>query len=162
MLDEQHGRPVRFYRLLYLHARNDVHVIERLVPDIQIGALAQTQRQQRLFLLPRAPRLGARAEAAHIQSQPVQHAAHRRGIEAARRRQVGYRTGKPIRALRHVRNGKPRRDGQRPFVSDAVARHEAQKTALAAAVAAPYPQPVAALDFEVGRSSRHPTAVQRA
>ena len=51
MLHQQHGRCVFGEQPFQLHAGQDVDVIQRLIPNIQMGGDAQASRQQQLFLL---------------------------------------------------------------------------------------------------------------
>ena len=52
MLDEEHRGPELLYEALELHTGVDVDVVERLVPDVEMGALAQARGEEDLFLLP--------------------------------------------------------------------------------------------------------------
>ena len=58
MLDEQKRRLAAEDEVFDLHAGKGVDVVERLVPEVEVGALAQAQGQQRLFLLPVAEFFG--------------------------------------------------------------------------------------------------------
>lgn len=52
MLDEYH-RGLRIQQqLLYLHTREQVYIVQRLVPDIHVRLLAKTRRDEHLFRCP--------------------------------------------------------------------------------------------------------------
>ena len=59
VLHQQEGAGVVPQKGLQLHPGKHVHIVQRLVPDVQMGALAQAPGQQDLFLL-------SGAVAAHI------------------------------------------------------------------------------------------------
>ena len=59
MLHKDHGWLIPKDQLLHLKPREDIHIIQRLVPEIKMGRPAETGGYQNLFLL-------ARAELIHI------------------------------------------------------------------------------------------------
>lgn len=54
MLDKQDRWCIGQQQLLNLHPGDDVDIIERFIPDEQMGLLTQTASDQHLFLLPAA------------------------------------------------------------------------------------------------------------
>ena len=72
VLHEQQGRPECLQQLLDLDAGENVDVVQRLVPDVQMGGLAQAAGQQHLFLLSLAVLLHRQVELLPLKSQVAQ------------------------------------------------------------------------------------------
>ena len=54
MLHEKHGGTADPQELLKLHPGEDINIVQRLVPHIQVGALAQAAGKKHLLFLPGA------------------------------------------------------------------------------------------------------------
>ena len=54
MLHEKHGGTAGPQELLKLHPGEDINIVQRLVPHIQVGALAQAAGKKHLLFLPGA------------------------------------------------------------------------------------------------------------
>ena len=54
MLHKEHGGLIGAQQLLDLHTGEHVDIIQRLVPDTEVGRAAEGRRQQHFFLLPGA------------------------------------------------------------------------------------------------------------
>ena len=52
MLHEKHGGTADPQELLKLHPGEDINIVQRLVPHIQVGALAQAAGKKHLFFCP--------------------------------------------------------------------------------------------------------------
>ena len=57
MLHKDHGGPVGQQQLLQLHPGVDVHVVQRLVPDVKVSRLTEALGQEDLLFLSGAVRL---------------------------------------------------------------------------------------------------------
>ena len=150
--------------VLDLHAGKGVDVVERLIPDVEVSALAQAQGQQRLFLLPVAEFFGVGFQMGAGKAQFAQYGEKLRHIRAAlpgQRAQIAAQEGGVLgddgnaqaaaapdaaRVRRHFARQKPQRRG----LAAAVAAQ--QRHALAAQYGqADAPQRRAAIKAHAGR-----------
>ena len=142
MLHKEEGGPVLQQQLLNLHPGEQVDIVQRLIPDIQVGALAQAGRDQHLFLLS-----GAVLPHIPLKERPGKAQLPQDGQKSGHLDPLLLRPGhgaapQVVRLLGDIGNLQPRSPEEGARVGDLLPQRQPQQAGLARAVAPLQAQPV--------------------
>ena len=151
VLDEEHGGLVFLDQVFDLQAAGEVDVVERFVPDVEMGLFAEAFGEEDFLLL-------AFRKGGHVAREMVAGKAHfaqegeeEGAVDLRSFCKIKHAATESVGALGHIGDDEPAGDAHAPAVVKGLVRQKPQQAGFAAAVGAIEKEPVAAVDGEGAR-----------
>ena len=159
MLHEEDGRAALQQQLLDLAPGENVDVVQRLVPEVELGRLAEAPGQEDLLPLPHAEALHGLLELAPGEVQLPQEGQEQGPVQTVSLRVVRQGSGKAPRVLLQIGDHQAAGQPHGPRGRGGLPGQQAQEAGLSGPVGARQVQPVPPADREAHRGEDRPLAV---